>query len=156
MLHLLSFKFKNWQGSVLFSQSLSPPFSFFNHCSWNSPTVCPKCADILFISCLVKVGVMVLQQLAQERQSVSCHTSFSSCRIFFSSPRDGPFSSFVRNLRKLLFFSLACFRNERRLMGCISIMRRRYYLNGFTVYYKRIFPLQFALVIFVRLSNQQI
>src|SRR5688500_16649604 len=98
MEHLLSFRFKNWQGCFTLTQS--PVRSFFSHFLRKASSVISKCAEMRFISWLVKVGVMVLQQLAQARQSVSAQTSLSVCTARLSNPRGGFFSSLVKNLLK--------------------------------------------------------
>jgi len=73
------------------------------------------------ISVDVYVGDIVLQQLAQLRQSISCHISVSICEASLSKPREGFFSirrKYFKNsfLRKLIFFL-----NEYRLTGCMYI-----------------------------------
>src|SRR5258708_6838624 len=118
MEHLLSFRFKNWHGCFLFCQSLSF-FSYSSHLSLNSRGVISKCADILFISLTENVGVIVLQQLPQLKQSISGHTSFSTVSINLCKPRGGCFSILVKNKRKdLLYFFTFCL-NERRFTACI-------------------------------------
>src|SRR5688572_7134391 len=100
MEHLLSLRLRNWQGCLLFTQSLS----FFSKCSHlllNASGVISRCAEMRFISFSVKVGVMVLQQLAQLRQSTSRHTSASTCSASLSKPRGGFFSTLPRNLLKV-------------------------------------------------------
>jgi hypothetical protein len=62
---------RNWQGSVLFSQTLSPDLSRRNLPDLNCSGVFPINAAILLIFFSVNGGVMVLQQLAQVTQSTS-------------------------------------------------------------------------------------
>jgi hypothetical protein len=50
------------------------------------------------------VGDMVLQQLAQARQSVSCHTVALACTTLVSNPRGGFFSILVRKRLKADLF----------------------------------------------------
>ncbi len=59
---------------------------------------------------------MVLQQFAQDKQSVFAHISVSAATANLSSPRGGFFSSFVRNLLNADLFSLTFFRNSRKLI----------------------------------------
>jgi hypothetical protein len=54
------------------------------------------------ISLLVKVGVMVLQQLAQVKQSTSCHTSAFNFSASASKPAGFNFSTLPKYLRKIL------------------------------------------------------
>ena len=99
--------------------------SLCSHCFLNSSTVWPKWADILLRSAGVNVGVIVLQQLAQLRQSTSCHTSFSNAMVKLFSLFGGSFSSLVRNLLKLRLVWPTFFLKERRFTGFISLMGRR-------------------------------
>ena len=91
----------------------------------NTFGVSPKWAEILLISAFVNVGVMVLQQFAQARQSVSDQTSFSSHALIFSSPLGGDVSSFPRKRRNAPFVARALYRKERKLNGFTSLMGRR-------------------------------
>jgi len=52
-----------------------------------------KCFEMRLISFGVKVGVMVLQQLAQLKQSTSCQTSVLSCSARISKPSGFNFST---------------------------------------------------------------
>jgi hypothetical protein len=78
-----------------------------------------------FISADVKVGVMVLQQLAHARQSVSFHTSCSSPAVSFSKPRGVCFSSLLKNRLNRPLVLTAFFLNNFMLNGFNSLMRRR-------------------------------
>jgi hypothetical protein len=60
---------------------------------------------------------MVLQQFAQDRQSVSFQVSISFTAASESRPRGGLFSSFVRNLLKADLLRITFFLNNRRLIA---------------------------------------
>src|ERR1035437_5855022 len=75
MEHLLSTR--NWQGCVLFTQSPESS-SLSSHLSLNSFGFIPMCAEMRVISALLKVGVIVLQQLAHSVQFTSRHTVAST------------------------------------------------------------------------------
>jgi hypothetical protein len=62
---------------------------------------------------------MVLQQLAQLRQSTSCHTALSAASVAAANFLGVVFSSTVRNLRNLLLLCLALYLNDRRLICCM-------------------------------------
>jgi hypothetical protein len=72
-----------------------------------------------FISAGVYVGDMVLQQLAQLRQSTSCHTALSAASVAAPNFLGEVFSNTVRNLRNLLLLCLALDLNDRRLICCM-------------------------------------
>ena len=71
------------------------------------------------ISCFVNVGVIVLQQLPQLKQSTSAHAllsaSTTNCLIFFG----GLFSSLDKNNRSLLLLCLTFCLKERRFTNCM-------------------------------------
>jgi len=64
---------------------------------------------------------MVLQQLAQLRQSVSFQTSSSITAAIWSSPLGGLLPSLVKKDFILLLFRETFFLKERRLIGCITM-----------------------------------
>jgi len=67
----------------------------------------------------LKVGVMVLQQLAQLRQSTSFHTCTSALMVMLFKSLCGFFSSFERNMRNRRLLCLTFCLKERRFTGCI-------------------------------------
>jgi hypothetical protein len=73
-----------------------------------------------FISLVLKVGLIVLQQLAQDKQSVSCHTSLSALTASSSSKRGGSFSSLVRKALNPFWYNFTFCLKDFRFMGCIN------------------------------------
>ena len=63
---------------------------------------------------------MVLQQLAQDRQSVFCHISMSAERAIMSSLRGGSFSIFERKRLRDDLFPATFLRKSRRLILSMS------------------------------------
>src|SRR6185312_10164599 len=94
MLHIFVVRSRNWHGCERFIQSLFF-FSRYSHFSLKSFGLMPRCADILLISAVVYVGLITLQQLAQLRQFISCHTFFSASSIRLSRLAGGLLSILV-------------------------------------------------------------
>lgn len=97
----------------------------------------PKCRAIRFRSPGVYVGVMVLQQLAQDKQSVSAHTSFSVLSIMACNPRTGFFSSRVRKRRKVERWWRTLALKERSSCASGFFMGRKYNHSNRLNLYKR-------------------
>src|SRR4051812_13190763 len=68
---------RNWQGWVVFTQSPESS-SLCSHFSLNAFGVISRWADMRLMSVGVKVGVIVLQQLAHSVQSIFFQTSASA------------------------------------------------------------------------------
>ena len=105
MLHKFVFRSRNWQGVVLLIQSpLSR--SFFNHFFFMSSTGICKWLAILLMSLFVYVGVITLQQLAQEIQFTSSHTWLPAFIAVCWKLRGGllsiPFNNFKKDFRRFL------------------------------------------------------
>ena len=67
----------------------------------------PRCADIRFMSAFVKVGVLVLQQLAHVVQSISCQTLASTLATSSGMSCGTMSSNFLRNADNSAFFLTA-------------------------------------------------
>src|SRR6187551_3674477 len=73
------------------------------------------------ISFGVYVGVIVLQQLAQVKQSTCCHISMFNFSVSLSRSRGGFFSTLVRNRLNNFLYRLTFFLKEYRLTGCMKL-----------------------------------
>ncbi len=104
MVHLLVLRSRNTQGCFCMRQSLSS-LSYTRYFSLNSFTERSRWWAILFLSFLLRVGVIFLQQLAQERQSTSCHTSCSAVLAIFFTPLCSASSRSSMNFRNFFLFS---------------------------------------------------
>ena len=72
ILHVLSSSAKNGHG--LFCKTQSPSSSIFKYCALKAPIFIRKDLDIRSISRCLKMGLVVLQQLAQSRHLTSLKT----------------------------------------------------------------------------------
>src|SRR5690606_1802546 len=123
MVHLLSLP-RNWQGVAVFIQS--PVSSLYSQRSLNWRGFMPKWVEIRIISALVYVGVMVLQQLAHARQSISSHTSRSTSATSSGISSGTILSSLARNLMSLPFFLSAFLANFFKSITNINIVVYQY------------------------------
>src|SRR5580704_5778119 len=127
MEHIFVLRSRNWQGCFTFIQS--PLLSLYNHFSRNAFCVMSRCLEILFTSVFVYVGDIVLQQLAQERQSTSFQIFLSASVTNLSNPRKGFFSSLDKKLftRRLLRRTICL--KERKLIACMNVCKNSKYAS---------------------------
>src|ERR1700712_3569912 len=117
---MLVVRFRNWQGCCLFTQSL-PLFSFNKYLSLKAIGFISRCAEMRLTSLTVNVGDIVLQQLAQVKQSTSFQTALSTSTAILSRSFGGVFSSLLKNLLSTLLYRSTFLLNKRRLIFILSL-----------------------------------
>jgi hypothetical protein len=93
---------------------------YLSHLDLKARAVILKWTEILLISLVRNVGVMVLQQFPQVKQSVSSQISLSILAAIVSRFLGGFFSSLVRKVRNLFLFRSTFFLNAGRFIGCMN------------------------------------